>query len=59
MFVEKAGAPDVYRVVAIVTRCWYCNQTIAALDSLGPAKLHGIDPATGDKRKNECGNVAV
>ena len=27
------------------------NQTIAALDSLGPAKLHGIDPATGTKRR--------
>lgn len=59
MFVEKASAPDVYKGRGNLSPVpGKCNQTIAALDNLGPAKLHGIDPATGDKRKNNDGNVA-
>ena len=58
MFVEKASAPDVYRGKGNLTPVpGETNQTIAALDSLGPAKLHGIDPVTGDKRKRNSGNV--
>jgi prepilin-type N-terminal cleavage/methylation domain-containing protein len=58
MFVEKASAPDVYKGRGNLVPTGECNQTIAALDNLGPSKLHGIDPATGDKRKNNDGNVA-
>jgi len=57
MFVEKASAPDVYRGRGNLSPTGETNQTIAALDSLGPAKLHGIDPATGTKRKRDSGNV--
>ena len=63
MFVEKAGAPDVFRgrgnlSPVIENGKIITNQTIAALDSLGPSKLDGIDPATGLKRDNDDGNVA-
>ena len=58
MFVEKAGAPDVYQGRGKLSPTGETNQTIAALDSLGPSKLDGIDPATGLKRDNDDGNVA-
>ena len=58
MFVEKAGAPDVYQGRGNLSPTGATNQTIAALDSLGPSKLDGIDPATGLKRDNNDGNVA-
>ena len=58
MFVEKAGAPDVYQGRGNLSPTGATNQTIAALDSLGPSKLDGIDPATGLKRDNNNGNVA-
>jgi len=58
MFVEKAGAPDVYKGRGNLSPTGETNQTIAALDSLGPSKLDGIDPATGEKRDNDDGNVA-
>lgn len=58
MFVEKASAPDVYRGRGNLTPvAGETNQTIAALDSLGSGKLHGIDPVTGEKRKRNSGNV--
>ena len=37
MFVEKAGAPDVYMGRGELSPTGETNQTIAALDSLGPA----------------------
>jgi prepilin-type N-terminal cleavage/methylation domain-containing protein len=60
MFVEKASAPDVYEGRGNLTPTGDINQTIAALDSLGPAKLHGINPTCDPKckRKNDDGNVA-
>ncbi len=60
MFVEKASAPDVYEGRGNLSPTGDTNQTIAALDSLGPAKLHGIDPTCDPKckRKNNDGNVA-
>ena len=60
MFVEKASAPDVYEGRGNLSPTGDTNQTIAALDSLGPAKLHGIDPTCNPKckRKNDDGNVA-
>ena len=58
MFVEKAGAPDVYKGRGNLSPNGETNQTIAALDSLGPSKLDGIDPATGEKRDNDDGNAA-
>jgi prepilin-type N-terminal cleavage/methylation domain-containing protein len=57
MFVEKAGAPDVYKGRGNLSPTGETNQTIAALDSLGPSKLDGIDPATGEKRDNNDGNA--
>jgi hypothetical protein len=57
MFVEKAGAPDVYKGRGNLSPTGETNQTIAALDSLGPSKLDGIDPATGEKRDNDDGNA--
>lgn len=58
MFVEKASAPDVYMGRGnLAPVAGQTNQTIAALDSLGSGKLHGIDPVTGDKRKRDSGNV--
>ena len=67
MFVEKASAPDVYMGRGNLSpMSGQTNQTIAALDSLGPAKLHGIDPACPDrdtdpdnrcKRKKNAGNA--
>ncbi len=60
MFVEKASAPDTYEGRGNLTPTGVTNQTIAALDSLGPAKLHGINPTCNPKckRKNDDGNVA-
>ena len=60
MFVEKASAPDVYEGRGNLSPTGDTNQTIAALDSLGPAKLHGIDPTCNPKckRKRHDGNVA-
>ena len=61
MFVEKASAPDVYEGRGNLTPVpGKVNQTIAALDNLGPAKLHGINPTCDPKckRKNNDGNVA-
>ena len=62
MFVEKASAPDVYRgrgnlSPVVENGELLTNQTIAALDSLGSGKLHGIDPGTGLKRKKNSGNA--
>ncbi len=68
MFVEKASAPDVYMGRGNMSPIsGETNQTIAALDSLGPAKLHGIDPncprsnaseiAERCKRKANAGNA--
>ena len=60
MFVEKASAPDVYEGRGNLSPTGDTNQTIAALDSLGPAKLHGINPTCDPKckRKKDDGNVA-
>ena len=60
MFVEKASAPDVYEGRGNLSPTGDTNQTIAALDSLGPAKLHGINPTCIPqcKRKNDDENVA-
>ncbi len=67
MFVEKASAPDVYMGRGNLTPVsGQTNQTIAALDSLGSGKLHGMDPACPDretdpenrcKRKRHAGNA--
>jgi prepilin-type N-terminal cleavage/methylation domain-containing protein len=65
MFVEKAGAPDVYMgrgELSPVTNngVLLTNQTIAALDSLGPCKLHGINGADGSKYdKDDPSEAAV
>ncbi len=64
MFVEKAGAPDVYRgrgklSPVLENGVLLTNQTIAALDSLGPCKLHGINGATGEKYSKSAPNAAA
>ena len=60
MFVEKAGAPDVYAGKGNLVPTGETNQTIAALDSLGPCKLHGINGADGSKYdKNNPSEAAV
>ncbi len=64
MFVEKAGAPDVYRgrgklSPVLENGVLLTNQTIAALDSLGPCKLHGINGVTGEKYSKSAPNAAA
>jgi len=55
--VECASRPDEYMGRGTTSPTGNTNQCIAWADSLGPFKLHGIDPADGSKRKRDAGNV--
>jgi prepilin-type N-terminal cleavage/methylation domain-containing protein len=57
--IECSSRPDTYRGRGNTTPTGVTNQCIAWADSLGPFKLHGIDPATGTKRKQNAGNVPM
>lgn len=55
--VECSSRPDQYRGKGSTTPTGTTNQCIGWADSLGPFKLHGINPADGQKRKRNSGNA--
>ena len=57
MVVECSSRPDQYRGKGNFTPTGNTNQCISWADSLGPFKLHGINPADGQKRKRNWGNA--
>ena len=55
--VECSSRPDQYKGKGSTSPTGSTNQCIAWADSLGPFKLHGINPADGEKRKRNSGNA--
>lgn len=55
--VECASRPDEYKGKGNLNPTGATNQCISWADSLGPFKLHGINPADGEKRKRDSGNA--
>jgi len=55
--VECSSRPDQYKGKGNLTPTGSTNQCISWADSLGPFKLHGINPADGEKRKRDWGNA--
>ena len=55
--VECSSRPDQYSGKGSTTPTGNTNQCISWADSLGPFKLHGINPADGQKRQRDWGNA--
>lgn len=55
--VECSSRPDQYMGRGSTSPTGVTNQCISWADSLGPFKLHGINPADGSKRPRNAGNV--
>jgi prepilin-type N-terminal cleavage/methylation domain-containing protein len=55
--VECSSRPDQYSGKGNLTPTGSTNQCISWADSLGPFKLHGINPADGQKRRRDWSNA--